>query len=106
MDRLALVQLQHAGAVGAFDHPGVLVGGLRLVEDAAGVGGLDRPDRQRRPPAASAAGHADEAPAEPGGRDQGERRAKTRKVRWVPSSGISSSAASIVPNSEPAVEIA
>ncbi len=32
--------------------------------------------------------------------------AKARKVRWVPAKGIRSSAAIIVPNSEPAVEIA
>ena len=32
--------------------------------------------------------------------------AKARKVRWVPTSGIRTSAASIVPSSEPTVEIA
>ena len=32
--------------------------------------------------------------------------AKTRNVRWVPTSGISSSAAANVPSSEPTVEMA
>ena len=84
VDRLALVQLQHPVAVGPFDHPRVLVGGLGLVEDAARVGGLDRPR-----------GIASAAPAErpapprsasraPPRATRARARAKTRKVRWVP----------------------
>ena len=104
--RLALVQLERAAAVGAFDHAGVLVGGLGLVEDAAGVGGLDRPDRDRQRQRQRAPGRAAKRQPSPSAATRASARAKTRKVRCVPSSGISSSAESIVPSSEPAVEIA
>ena len=47
VDRLALVELEPARAVGLLDHPRVLVGRLGLVEHAPAVGRLGRPGRER-----------------------------------------------------------
>ena len=107
MDRLSLVQLEDPVAVVLLDHPRVLQRGLALEEHAAVVDALDRADRDRHRQR-DRDRDRDEPPvlAQAGRGDRGDRQGEGQNVRWVPMNGISTSAESIVPSSEPAVEIA
>jgi hypothetical protein len=76
VDRLALVELELALAVGLLDHARVLVRRLGLVEDAALLGGLDGPDRDREQ-RRDADRDEPEAPRQPGRGDDRARAART-----------------------------
>ena len=106
VDRLALVELEAPHAVGVLDHARVLVLGLGLVEHrAASAEPLTVPTGTAIS-AAMASGTSAHRGRRPSAATAAVISAKMRNVRWVPTSGISSSEAANVPSSEPTVEIA
>ena len=105
MDRLSLVELQAPLAVGVLDDARVLVGRLALPDDPPAPVALTVPTGIVSRAASATGASAKRRPSE-GTAASARAIAKARKVRRVPTSGMSSSALANVPTRLPIVEIA